>query len=82
MKPYNRRVLIWRGPGRRNHPRFIRKRPWSNFNDVSQMKMIHFLFEEMYLDEVLRSFVLLYAGAVGEQFVDMNAKTPSYRANI
>ncbi|GFX89378.1 transposable element Tcb2 transposase [Trichonephila clavipes] len=89
----SRRVTIWRGRGTRFEPRNITER--HNFPSWGVMvwagimmdghKDLHFfdtgtVTAQRYRDEVLKTYVRLFRGAVGPDFIFMDDNAPCYRA--
>ena len=90
MESDSRRVLIWSEKGSRNNPAFVRERPpygdgglmvWAGVSNGGCTDLYVFqggtLTAVRHRDEILRPFVVPYAGAIGDSFlfIDDNARS-------
>ncbi|GFV29054.1 transposable element Tcb2 transposase [Trichonephila clavipes] len=89
------RVLVWRSRGTRNNPAFIRERSqyrragWMVWGVISiggrtDLHIIRngTLTGRRYADEILRPYVIPYAGAIGDSFVFQDDNAQPHRARL
>lgn len=91
----SRRVLIWREQRTRNNPEFVRERSpygggglmvWAGVSSGGRTDLYVIqggtLNAVRYRDEILRPFVVPYAGAIGDSFLLMDDNARPHRAGL
>lgn len=95
VQPDNRRILIWREPGTRNNPAFVHESVrfggggvtlWAgiSINGRTDLYIIRngAVTAQRYRDEILRPIVVLYAAAIGDEFILMDDNARPHRAHL
>ncbi|GFS95157.1 transposable element Tcb2 transposase [Trichonephila clavipes] len=95
VHPDNRRIFIWRDRGSRNNSAFVQESVRFGGGGVLVYGGISFdgrtdlyiirdgpLTARLYRDEILRPIVVLYAAAIGEDFILMDDNCRPHRANL
>ncbi|GFV52844.1 transposable element Tcb1 transposase [Trichonephila clavipes] len=69
VHPDNKRIFIWRDSGSRNNPAFVHE-------------SVRFGGGGVLLDEILRSIVIPYAAAIGDDFILIDDNCKPHRGNL